>query len=70
MIHAPKCLISAQGWQWVNEGKSPDRPKWGFVSETEGDSLVVKVSALFLQTAQAHFTNSDGALILWDQILF
>ena len=33
----------AQGWQWVNEGKSPDRPKWGFVSETEGDSLAVQV---------------------------
>ena len=32
-----------QGWQWVNEGKSPDRPKWGFVSQTEGDSLVVQV---------------------------
>ena len=41
------CLdFTAQGWQWVNEGKSPDRPKWGFVSETEGDSLIVQVSAL------------------------
>ena len=46
VIHALTCLTFAQGWQWVNEGKSPDRPKWGFVSETEGDSLVVKVSAL------------------------
>ena len=64
VIHALTCLTSAQGWQWVNEGKSPDRPKWGFVSETEGDSLVVKVSALLLQTVQAHSTSSDGALIL------
>ena len=36
-------LNLAQGWQWVNEGKSPDRPKWGFVSKTEGESLVVQV---------------------------
>ncbi|CAL5221891.1 g4156 [Coccomyxa viridis] len=39
-----KSLVSEdKGWQWVNEGKSPDRPKWGLVSETEGDSLAVQV---------------------------
>ena len=40
--------VLAQGWQWVNEGKSPVRPKWGFVSETEGESLTVQVRAKFL----------------------
>ena len=38
------CLSTVvQGWSWVNEGKSPLRPKWGFVSEQPGDSLVVTV---------------------------
>ena len=59
-IHDLTCLPVAQGWQWVNEGKSPDRPKWGFVSETEGDSLVVEVSALSLLTVRADSTNDDG----------
>ncbi len=35
--------VHAQGWKWVNEGKSPERPKWGFVTEREGDSLTVRV---------------------------
>lgn len=32
-----------QAWTWVNEGKSPLRPKWGYVSEAVGDSLLIKV---------------------------
>ncbi|BDA43799.1 hypothetical protein COCOBI_04-8160 [Coccomyxa sp. Obi] len=36
-------VSSGQGWKWVNEGKSPERPKWGFVTEREGDSLTVRV---------------------------
>ncbi len=32
-----------QGWRWVNEGKSPLRPKWGYVTERLGDSLLVRV---------------------------
>ena len=32
-----------QGWVWVNEGKSPLRPKWGYVTEQMGSSLLVKV---------------------------
>ncbi|CAL8468221.1 g7760 [Coccomyxa elongata] len=39
-----RALVSSeQGWRWVNEGKSPERPKWGFVTEREGDSLTVRV---------------------------
>lgn len=33
----------AQGWRWVNEGKSPLRPKWGYVTEELGNSLLVQV---------------------------
>ena len=28
---------------WVNEGKSPLRPKWGYITEDMGSSLLVKV---------------------------
>ena len=41
----------AQGWQWVNEGKSPERPKWGFVSETEGESLAIQVRQSILHSS-------------------
>lgn len=30
----------------MNEGKSPERPKWGYVTEREGDSLTVRVRIL------------------------
>lgn len=44
LLMNPKTSVNVgQGWRWVNEGKSPNRPKWGFVSEREGDSLLVKV---------------------------
>ena len=53
-------MSDAQGWQWVNEGKSPDRPKWGFVSETEGDSLAVQVCQKHMQSLaqEAHVDTS------------
>ncbi|EIE19265.1 hypothetical protein COCSUDRAFT_58561 [Coccomyxa subellipsoidea C-169] len=50
--HASHCRVDAnfkalvgqaQDWRWVNEGKSPERPKWGYVTEKEGDSLTVRV---------------------------
>ena len=63
VFHALTCLTGLQGWQWVNEGKSLDMPKWGFVIETEGDSLVVQVSALLslFHTMRAHSFNRNGA---------
>ena len=39
-------MLWAQDWRWVNEGKSPERPKWGYVTEREGDSLTVRVRTL------------------------
>ena len=38
MAHAP-----VQGCSWVNEGKSEQRPKWGWVSNTPGSSIDIKV---------------------------
>lgn len=35
--------LSAQGFNWVNEGKRPDSPKWGYVSTSVGNNLKLKV---------------------------
>lgn len=33
-----------QGWNWVNEGKLANKPKWGFISNNVGAQLVLKAS--------------------------
>lgn len=55
----PAMSMLSQGWAWVNEGKSPLRPKWGFVTERPGDSLVVTVR---LQSLRAYFAQCNIAL--------
>ena len=36
-------VIEAEGWEWVNESKN-ERPKWGYVCNTPGKELKVRVS--------------------------
>ncbi len=38
------CL--SQGWNWINEGKLANKPKWGFISTEVGSQLVLKASLL------------------------
>ena len=46
--------MHVQDWRWVNEGKSPERPKWGYVTEKEGDSLTVRVRTLLFSSTGVH----------------
>ena len=32
-----------QGFDWVNEGKRPDSPKWGYVAKSVGNNLKMRV---------------------------
>lgn len=36
---------SAEGWQYTNEGSSPDRPKWGWVAHKPGVLQLLEVGA-------------------------
>lgn len=34
-----------QGWNWLNEGKLANKPKWGFISTQVGAQLMLKASS-------------------------
>ena len=33
--------VDVQGFTWINEGKRPDSPKWGYVSTSVGNNLKI-----------------------------
>ncbi|KAG2488702.1 hypothetical protein HYH03_012702 [Edaphochlamys debaryana] len=39
-----KALLDAQGFEWVNEGKNPKLPKWGYVASQPGAVLRLKLA--------------------------
>lgn len=54
MLDVHSSLMHVQNWRWVNEGKSSERPKWGYVTEKEGDSLTVRVRTLLFSSTGVH----------------
>lgn len=36
-------LCPFQGFEWVNEGKTPKSPKWGFTAKQPGSKISFKV---------------------------
>jgi hypothetical protein len=38
-------VVRRQGFEWVNESPKTGRPKWGYVANTTGSSLVMKVNS-------------------------
>ncbi|KAG2493701.1 hypothetical protein HYH03_008215 [Edaphochlamys debaryana] len=50
--------VRTSGFKWVNEGKTPDMPKWGFVSTKPGSELRISVS-----TRTRHEAKKDSAIV-------
>jgi hypothetical protein len=39
-------VVNASGWQFIDEG-SPGKRKWGFISNTPGSILTIKVGRIY-----------------------
>ncbi|GLI61503.1 hypothetical protein VaNZ11_003832 [Volvox africanus] len=45
-----RTMVETDGFQWVNEGKSADLPKWGFVSDVPDQYIKFKINTLSNRT--------------------
>ena len=37
-------VVDKGGWDWKNEGKSVTNPKWGYIADTPGKTLSIKIN--------------------------
>ena len=59
--------FAAQGFEWVNEGKDPVAPKWGFTAKLPGSKISFKVSLdatlpPFTPFSYSYFTHDQADL--------
>ena len=60
----PEIISLLQGWEYVNEGKLVDKPKWGYVSWAVGSKIVLKVSSQFCIKSNLELVDTNMSLIV------
>lgn len=56
-------MLSRQGFEWVNEGKTAKLPKWGFIAEAPGAEIKFKVNTNSTAIRRQEVRDTDWVLL-------